>query len=680
MVGLCAAIAYGDLELLGSAWRADVPFPEFAKFWTDSTLADWETREAAGKARPLGGYLHLFVRNTGSQPVRIEDVLFEGMSLKRAIAFSDQRKFKRVARAASIYFSDLPVSDRDRLIIQGEPVWWKAEPSSVPPSGAAEVVIRLRRAPAEGAVELVVRSTAGAVEVSVPIKESPCLDGISFSSKLDTAYVYTRHPRPGQKPSKLLMDGVDITADSQIGYDPALSLTPIVYKLKSPVERGSFHSFQAVYSDGSQAIGGVRAWGDELMYGVWGSRPGKETEIEIGRSYVKEIAEHNMNTQMEMIGSEAVRAFMLSEEGRELMRSLGIGRVVGDPGKARTTPAAYYIADEPDTADYRVQGVPVQSKIGSIAQGLIARAEELRKADPLTPNMLNVDMTFKPDNWYTYGQLPDMYAADPYYQTRLAQAYLEKPALLPLFTKATFVYAVGSVCQSACAPNPLHLILNCTRVQKQGRMFRFGTPEEKRIEVYYALGAGAKGLSYWWFTPIAPDAKGSHGCGGSEPEAKALWREIGLLGAEVRTIGDLMTMGCPASIPVVAPDKLWVRSLASGLDTLVLLCVNDDYLNDRKGTVIKPLEEVEATVTLPAWLDAKQVFEVTYKGMQDMQWERSGSRVNVRLGTLNVTRLIIITTDPGLRERLQKGYESRFAANVTKLTGNSSRLCVIPVA
>ena len=45
--------------------------------------------------------------------------------------------------------------------------------------------------------------------------------------------------------------------------------------------------------------------------------------------------------------------------------TLGIGRVVNDSGKVKS-PVAYYLADEPDTADYKVQGVPAQSKIGCL--------------------------------------------------------------------------------------------------------------------------------------------------------------------------------------------------------------------------------------------------------------------------------------------------------------------------
>jgi hypothetical protein len=100
----------------------------------------------------------------------------------------------------------------------------------------------------------------------------------------------------------------------------------------------------------------------------------------------------------------------------------------------------------------------------------------------------------------------------------------------------------------------------------------------------------------------------------------------------------------------------------------VLLCVNDDYVDDRIGTVIKPIEKADVAVTLPAWLDAKAIFEVNAKGTQDVISNKSESKLNLSLGTVDVTRMIVITSDAGLRARLQAVYDSKFAANVAKLT------------
>ena len=46
----------------------------------------------------------------------------------------------------------------------------------------------------------------------------------------------------------------------------------------------------------------------------------------------------------------------------------------------------------------------------------------------------------------------------------------------------------------------------------------------------------------------------------------------------------------------------------------------------------------------------------------------SDSKLKLHLGTVDVTRLIFITSDADLRANLQKLYTDKFAANVAKLT------------
>ena len=660
-LGGAAAYASADVEIVDAFWQPDEPFPQFSQFWTDGNLP------ADASKLKLGGAVCVYIRNSGDQPIAINDVLLDGISLKQAIAPSDKRKFKKTILAANIHFSNLSVSDRDKLVALGEPVWWRAEPESVAPSAAAEVYVRLRRAPGSP-LDLILQTSGGPIRVRVFMTAPrPRIESISFSRALDAAYVYVRHPNAGPVPIKVLVDGADITASADIAHDPSMTVTPIVCRFAAALARASYHTFHVVYSDGSRAIAGICAFSDDLTYGMWGARPGPETDLSIGRAHIEDMALHNLNLQMEVIGSDAVRKFMSSPDGRKLLETLGIRQIVGEPEKAVLPPFAYYLADEPDAADYRVQGVPERSKVGSLATGLVARARDLRNAHPEVPNMLNVDMTFKPDNWYIYGRLPDIFAADPYYQTRLCQAYWQKPDTIPIYSKATFVYAVGSVCRSACAPNPLHLMLNCTKIRKGNRCFRFATPAEKRIELYYALAAGAKSISYWWFIPLKPGASGSSGCGADEPDAKALWNEIGLLGAEVRTLDELISRSCPAEVAIDAPDKLWVRTLLAGSDSLVVLCVNDDYVCNDKGTVINPVRNAVLTVTLPVWLDAKSVFEFDYRGPCDVKHELTVSKLKLDLGTVETTRLIVVSADAHLRDRLQKLYDAKYAANVAKL-------------
>jgi hypothetical protein len=482
---------------------------------------------------------------------------------------------------------------------------------------------------------------------------------------MNKLYLYFRHPQTGTSPAQILLDGQDITGQSTISADDSMDVLPVVCNLGSPLTKGSFHCFQAVYGDGSRASAGARVYAEELAYGLWGGPPAGAT-LEEGRAHVLDMGRHSMNQQVR--GASGANDFMKSAEGLALLDQLGIWRIHDEPDKAFGRLSELFLCDEPDAGDAVVPStvVPTYAQLGTLAMSLARRGNSFRPTYPTIPNILNLDSTFKPHNWYVYGQVADIFSADPYYQTRLADSYWTKPHQIPVYSKATYIYGVASVCKAGCEPKPLHLVLNCTRKQDGTKVFRWGTPEEKRIEVYYALAGGTKHFTYWWFTPISPTASGSCGIT-DEPEAAALWREMGLLGAEARTAGPVLVRSCPAQVSVTPSPGLWVRSLISGLDTLVLVCVNDDYANDRAGTSIRPLKDAQVKVDLPAWLSPVQVFEVDYKGLHDVEYSSAGSQVTLDLGTVNVTRMVFITSDPSLRSTLGQLYSSKFGPNVSQL-------------
>ncbi len=667
--GLSGASALAaPIEVLSAQYLADIPFPDYAPYWAQSSSPVHDSVLSAGRQpdpRPLGGSVHVFLKNTGDQTVEVEDLLLEGISLKRAIAFSDQRKFKRLVYAASLYFSDLGDTERKRLIEMGEPVWWRVRPARIGPGECAEAMVRLRSAPPAGLKLTVQCGGGGLAEAAITTDSAPPhIESISFSQKLDTVYLYCQ-TSGGKGPTKILVDGVDVTERSEIGADAHASLAPVEISLPKPASRMSFHCFQALYASGAEASAGTRAFADEMRMGMWGGKPGKEGDAETGRAYLRDLALHNINLQMEQIGSAAVQSFMMSEEGLKMLEALGIGRVVNAPGKGKVKkPAAYYLADEPDTADYRVEGVPAGKQIGAIAQGLAARAEELYKEDAQTPTMLNLDFTFPPENYYTYGQLPDIFCVDPYYQARLRQAYESAPGRIPVWAKAGYVYAASRLCRSASAPRPLHVILYANRyVGENDEGFRPPTPAEKRIEAYYALAGGASALSFWWYTPGKP----ARGLGAPDEDIQVLWREVGLIAAEMRTAGPLISRAAPIELPLKAAPRIWARTLTAGLDSLLLVVVNNDYVNDRQGTVIKPAAKSALSLTLPAWLSAPAAFEVAASGIRDVPLDIKDSEASIDLGTVEVTRLIVLTKDDALRDQLARIYADGFAENVRKL-------------
>lgn len=653
-------------NIIGTEYRADKPFPEFMHLWQEG----WSLVDEAGhkmqyarRDMPLGGYVHVFFRNPGSTPLEVGDILLDGVSLVEGVRMSERES--RGYYGSSIRYSKLPKEQIDRLVAAGSPVWWKVNPEVVAPGGLGEVIIRLRRAPAGKVVKVSIAGTDISCEVATDRTEAR-FESVSFSESLDTVYLYLSHPSgKGVSPARYFLDEVDVTGEAKTASDPAIPLAVAIVKLNRPLDMNSFHVLRAVYGDGSVALAGVRAWQSDLIYGMWGSRAKGNSPEERTKEFLTDMLRHNINVHMGMYSGDA-KQFMESTAGWDWLQSVGMRQMATWFGNARK-PIMYFLQDEPDAQDFGFDDIPAFERLGTMGMWVIRRSKELRKKDPKTPQLLNLDGTYKPENWYTYGQLGDINCADPYYQGELDRVYNHDPGSLAAHSKPTSVYATGTICQWAGAPRPLHLILCSTKYLGQECPGRFPTAEEKRIEVYYALAAGAKGLSFWWYTPVGD----CYGCGADDPEAVSMWKEIGLLGAEVRTAGPVITKGCPVSLQTeVSNPALWVRSLLSGLDTAAIIVVNDNILCDRVGTVYRPIERASVEVSLPAWLKPTDVFEITYRGIRDQAWKVDGNRLSLDLGTVDLSRFVIVTGDAGLRARLQAIYDEKLAGNVAALTSN----------
>ncbi len=665
----CAADAMSS-DIAAAAYHPDTPFPEFMPLWREG----WPWKDEHGEkmryayeGMPLGGYLFVHLRNPGPAPLQVSDVLLSGVSLCEGIAPQPGVKVTGEDRfPSSLLFSNLPRAQIDRLMTAGEPVWWKAEPMSIPPGGMGEVTVRLRRDPRVDRLRVGLSCDNGkTLETVVKTDEpQPRFFSINFSSGLDEVFAYLRHPSgTGIPPNRMLVDGKDVTAHCTIAADRAVNTVPVVIQLERPFEESTFHVFQAVYPDGSAATAGLRAWDLGMVYGAWGYATKGDCPEDVARRFLVDMAEHGINVHMGHSAGPG-HEFMHTPQGVRLCESLGIRRMTHWFGNV-PDPIFYFLTDEPDAADYSHDMIEPARRLGSSGQWLVERCKLFRRRDPATPILLNIDNTFKPENWYAYAKIADVPCADPYYQEAVQSVLSSDPTNLGPYVKPTYVYAVGQIYQSACAPNPMHLILHTCRFDFKPEEFpyRGPTPEEKRVEVYYALAAGAKGISFWWYTPFGR----YYGAGGSDPDMVDMWTEVGLVGAEVRTASPIITRSCPAAVPVKAPRLLWVRSLLAGVDTLVIILVNDNMASDRMGTVVKPFKKARLSVQVPTWLQPRDVFEITYEGTQDITWQDSDSGIILDPGTIELTRLIIVSRDTTLRAQLQQRYDTQSASNVAKL-------------
>lgn len=660
LAALLLSVACAAQHIEGTYYFPDKPFPEFMPLWQEGWSFKGEDGLKLVYARPdmpLGGYAFIYFKNTGSKPITVTDLTIEGIKMSEGLAKNWIPPKLEQRYDSSILISKLPKEQIEKLKDYGWPVWWMPEPLTIQPGAQGQIVIRLKRNPKPESLKIGIVTDQGTIDATVVRdKSQPQFGTISFSADLKTVYLYPRHLNAGAKPSKVLMDGKDVTAKSTITTDASLPVSAIVVKFDPPIEMMTYHTFRVEYPDGSAAQAGIRAWGHEMIYGVWSSPGGGGDPQTALTNFVDEYALHNVNCVMPfVVGQE--RKYFDSDAGWDYCESKGVGRMTMWPDQKHVE-TILFAQDEPDATDANFQDVKPEERLGGCGQWLVEWSRALRDRAPKTPVLLNIDNTYKPENWYMYHQLTDIPAVDPYYTEQQDYADFGDPYYFQYHTRPTYVKAVATISQSSGQPKPLHVILLSCRYQTDKYKGRFATPEEKRMEVYYSIGSGAKDLSYWMYPTCL---------GEGSPESKALWDEIGLIGAEVRTAGPVIKSSCPVDLPTKANKFLWVKTLLSGIDSLGVVTVNDNVACDRLGTVVRPCENAQVSVTLPTWLDPKDAFEVTPDGVKDVTWKRDGGSVNLSLGTVQISSLVIVTANQNLRAQLQAEYQKMFAANVAKL-------------
>ncbi len=111
-----------------------------------------------------------------------------------------------------------------------------------------------------------------------------------------------------------------------------------------------------------------------------------------------------------------------------------------------------------------------------------------------------------------------------------------------------------------------------------------------------------------------------------------------------------------------------MRTLLHGTSTVAAIVLNDNFLCDRLGAVYKPVENAKVSVSLPSWLKPTHVFEVSSTGISDVNWSMDKSKVNLKFDKVDLSRFVIITSDPTLRAQFEQRYKTVFADNVAAIS------------
>ncbi len=678
LVGLTATAANAAVQVIGTRYQQDQTYPEWKCYWHDDCHLDI-----------VGGNVHVYVKNTGGASVSITDVTLAGYSLKTVIKHDPTTD----ANSIFFYWNDPPAD----IMNAGDPAWYKGDPIVIPPGGVAQAVMHLRSVPTTPTVSVGVVTTGGTVVTNVPIDATaPQLVSVGFSTNRSKVYLHWRRSN-GTVPTTIKLDGNDVTAITTTVSDPTVNFAVSVIHLAQPLDYMSYHVFQGVYADGKTATGSLRAWSHPFLYATWGTFPYADDNTTSAQNWINEATQHGFNAAQNQGIGGALGAYLDTPAGKAYADARGgYGVIIWQQG-ASANPLMSFLEDEPDAAEARLENqhcsgglaLPCgKSPMGVRAMREIAEGELYRAQHPLAPTTLNVDGSWRPLNYITWAHTVDVIQVDPYYQMRLQDAYDQIPSQIPLYLKATVIYAITKATVTGAEPNPAHPILFSTELLSDGEVvWPFANRESKRIEVYYALAAGAKGLSYWWMNP-GPKFNGMGNQ--NKPESVALWKEMGLLGNEIKTVGPLIVTSHPVDMPLTPGSNVWARALASGDDTIVLIVVNDNYYNDdswrsgngQTGFHYTPVNNATVTATLPAWMQSPMAFEVTASGLKAANTQLNGNQLQINLGTLQLTRMIVLTKNPEVPLLTQQRYDQQvrpgLCAFASEFCTNSKPAIVVP--
>jgi hypothetical protein len=370
--------------------------------------------------------------------------------------------------------------------------------------------------------------------------------------------------------------------------------------------------------DGSGLAYPVRAWDNYYMIGLFGT-------CEATR--VKEARERGINTYIHPLDTAMMDSFgmnyvpgWIAGKGRDHI-----------PGK-QSGNLFYYNKDEPDAHDVEFDGVPYMDRLGLYAQPeVLPRFWEQYDADPRTPALLLVNNTYKPLNYYVYGQCVDIYCSDPY---------------VPLGgDQCEYIARALECARDASAPCPTTACLWITTEAPppyKRAQARPPTPEEERLMAFYALGAGVKGVMYFadW------DPKDTSLGVTSPYHNRPLWDEMGRINADIAALAPYLAVGCPAG-PMLENDKVWYRSIMCGSDKMVVIVVNKGHhigYNTQQGFAWHwPAKDVKITVPLTPRLARCRIQEVRDGKLVAFGPEVKGGEVTLKMDTVDTARAFVIS-------------------------------------
>jgi len=553
------------------------------------TLATDSKTSAEGRDFSATGSTHIYLLNDGPVPAENFRCYFQGQDLETL-----RHKFGE------------PIPDEPRVI------WWRVQPRRILPGGHAEVTIRWTKAPKLPAKFTLRADDSSEVMATVPAQQPPFhIEYAAFSEAMDRLYIYLESDqmREDWDLGSIELDQAEVLPRCEV-LEAGRYHRLAILDLEKPMEEGSFHLLSAADAQGGRHTVQVRAWRCFYPVGAFGALGG----ILNGQEGA------NVNSLMCLGPLHKPTLDKLAAQGaRAVVHPLGplAPRFRQHPGIL-----GYFIVDEPDAHDDPFAAGQRQW-LGRETQQFANYVSVLHDLGP-APTTLVVDMTTRPDNCFVYGQLVDMPQHDPYFPPDVVRLQIRNML-------------------QAAAPKPVIAVLWAF---SEGGGTARPSPAVIRMNVYSALGAGAKGISYfsYWFK--------NQGYG-QVPELRTA---VHRLNAELLQVAPYLAVSHPIATDIQVPEGVWARAVLCGDQALVLSLVNDKVVRLQEyeeldhgahrspGDIIgfKQLGSFDMQVTVPQWFQANSVALITSEGPQPLEFSQQAGTLTCHGVNIGAGAMVLI--------------------------------------
>ncbi len=231
---------------------------------------------------------------------------------------------------------------------------------------------------------------------------------------------------------------------------------------------------------------------------------------------------------------------------------------------------------------------------------------------------------------FIYGQIADAFGTSPH---NVSKGY--KPGKTPEKHQTQYLCRLA---RNASAPKPWYsLILACR--DPSSFPTRLPVPEEVRLQVYYALVNGAKGIQYR-IRREKTDA------------AKEVVDVVTKLNSEMTTLEEHLAIAQPVGWASSSNPMVEAKLLLCRPDTALLLLINHDNTRKEVSTddkekpfICNPHKNIYVTLKAPEWFKFGKVRDAFSR--KEIPAELKDNKVVLDIGTVKVTGAFLISTKEG---------------------------------